>query len=278
MSNKPGRNDPCYCGSGQKYKKCHMKIDQQAERDQRAWKEAGRFLRRDLLQFARDDRFAIAFAEALPFYWNGLYEMDNAEEMGQAEALRFIDWFFFDYDYTDEDGNGRRLVEIYHQEKRGDLSDHQQQVIDAWVNAKPSGAYTLTGYDGQLLHLKDYMTGEEFDVYEGGGRGVVEIGEVILTRLVPVNDRLEFSTDAAYLPAAEITDIGNKLSAAKETYLADHPDASHDEFMRRNNHILIHHALEQAEVQGRPPVMRLDPNRADEKTQKIVRQIQKLKR
>jgi len=24
-----GRNDPCYCGSGKKYKKCHMKIDQE---------------------------------------------------------------------------------------------------------------------------------------------------------------------------------------------------------------------------------------------------------
>ncbi len=21
---KPGRNDPCWCGSGKKYKKCHM--------------------------------------------------------------------------------------------------------------------------------------------------------------------------------------------------------------------------------------------------------------
>jgi hypothetical protein len=25
--NKLKRNDPCYCGSGQKYKKCHMNID-----------------------------------------------------------------------------------------------------------------------------------------------------------------------------------------------------------------------------------------------------------
>ena len=23
----PGRNDPCYCGSGKKYKKCHYKAD-----------------------------------------------------------------------------------------------------------------------------------------------------------------------------------------------------------------------------------------------------------
>jgi hypothetical protein len=28
----PGRNDPCYCGSGKKYKKCHLDIDREAHR------------------------------------------------------------------------------------------------------------------------------------------------------------------------------------------------------------------------------------------------------
>jgi preprotein translocase subunit SecA len=27
---KIGRNDPCWCGSGQKYKKCHMTADEAA--------------------------------------------------------------------------------------------------------------------------------------------------------------------------------------------------------------------------------------------------------
>lgn len=27
---KPGRNDPCHCGSGQKYKKCHLAADDTA--------------------------------------------------------------------------------------------------------------------------------------------------------------------------------------------------------------------------------------------------------
>jgi tetratricopeptide (TPR) repeat protein len=31
MSNKPGRNDPCPCGSGQKYKRCCLPKDQLAE-------------------------------------------------------------------------------------------------------------------------------------------------------------------------------------------------------------------------------------------------------
>ena len=28
---KPGRNDPCHCGSGQKYKKCHLVADDAAK-------------------------------------------------------------------------------------------------------------------------------------------------------------------------------------------------------------------------------------------------------
>ena len=34
-SPKPGRNDPCWCGSGKKYKKCHLDEDQEKERSGR---------------------------------------------------------------------------------------------------------------------------------------------------------------------------------------------------------------------------------------------------
>ena len=33
MSSKIGRNDPCWCGSGKKYKKCHMASDLRAARE-----------------------------------------------------------------------------------------------------------------------------------------------------------------------------------------------------------------------------------------------------
>jgi hypothetical protein len=31
-----GRNDPCHCGSGRKYKQCHLAADEAAEREARA--------------------------------------------------------------------------------------------------------------------------------------------------------------------------------------------------------------------------------------------------
>ena len=33
---KVGRNDPCYCGSGKKYKACHLAEDEAAEKEARA--------------------------------------------------------------------------------------------------------------------------------------------------------------------------------------------------------------------------------------------------
>lgn len=271
---KPGRNDPCYCGSGKKYKQCHLKEDQAKDNERRAAQEAVRYIRRDLLKFARDERFNEDFAAALTLYWNALYTFDNAEEMSQSEALRFADWFMFDYTLAD----GRRLINIYYDERREDLSSHQQAALDEWRHAPPAGAYELTGYEGQTLFLRDYLTGEEVTAYDSGGRGVVEVGEVILARLVPVVGQMEFSTTAAYLPAAEIQDIKEKMLVAETAYKAEHPEATHEAFMRTHNHLLIHHALAQAKVQGRPPVARLDADRPDKKTQKVVRQMKRLKR
>jgi len=31
-----GRNDPCHCGSGKKYKQCHLAADEAASREERA--------------------------------------------------------------------------------------------------------------------------------------------------------------------------------------------------------------------------------------------------
>ena len=36
----PGRNDPCHCGSGKKYKSCHLAQDETAAREARAKEQA----------------------------------------------------------------------------------------------------------------------------------------------------------------------------------------------------------------------------------------------
>jgi hypothetical protein len=274
MSDKIGRNDPCYCGSGKKYKSCHMKADQAVEKERAQMMGGGRWLRRDFLKYARDERFSESFAAALPLYWNNLYTLENAEEMSQNEAFRFFDWFIFDYQVEGQP----RLIETYHQERYDDLSTYQQQVLDSWMGAGAASAYELLDYEGQMLHLKDFFTGEEFTVYEPGGHGVIEAGDLLLGRIVKIQDQLEFSAVVAYLPKEEIADLAEKMEAAKTADAETHPDADHETFLRRSSHLIIHHALAQAKIKGRPPVAALDPNRADEMVRKATRQVRRMQK
>lgn len=256
MAEKPGRNEPCWCGSGQKYKKCHMRADQEAERERRELKLAADYVMEDLLAFAEDERFAIPFAAALNQYWNGFYTIEYADEMSENEALRFFDWFAFDYVH-DEDTP--RVAEVYRDEEWEELSAQQQEVLAEWLETSPSGAYVLTGYEGQTLHLRNYLTDETYDVYQPAGRSGLEIGDIILARILPVQEHLEFSAGAAYLPQDEIADLGDKVAAARTADAEAYPDdASVEGFLRRHNILFVHHALEQAEKKGRPPVARLD--------------------
>ena len=259
MSDKIGRNDPCYCGSGKKYKQCHMKEDKEKERGRLATAMAARFVRGDLLKFARGESYAAAFAAGLTHYWNGLYTIENAEEMEESEALRFFDWFIYDYAHE----GAPRLIETYKEERAAELSTAQQEILEDWLAAGAAGAYELISYEGQTLQLRDHLTGAEWELFTSGGRGNVEIGEVILARIIKLEGRNQFSTTAADLPAAEIGDIKAQMAAAEETFLAEQPEADHITFMRANNYRLIHHALAEAERIGRPPVARLDPDRDD---------------
>jgi hypothetical protein len=269
---KAGRNDPCYCGSGKKYKQCHMAADRAAEQEERKRADAARFLRRDFLAFARDERFHESLATALPLYWNNYYDIATADEMSQSEAFRFFDWFVFDY----QDGDQPRLIERYHQERQSDLTEVQQEVLDSWLEAPPAGAYYLDSYQGQQLQLRHFTNGEAFTVFEPGGHGDVEPGDLILARLVPVAGRLEFSVVAAYLPQAEIADLAEKVAAAQAADSEKYPGESEASFVRRNNFLFIHHALEQAEKQGRPAVARLDPKRSDSLARGAAQRLKKL--
>jgi hypothetical protein len=51
----PGRNDPCHCGSGDKYKKCHLPVDQ----------EAWRFV----MQVSRQADVALALVRTIPSHY-----------------------------------------------------------------------------------------------------------------------------------------------------------------------------------------------------------------
>jgi soluble cytochrome b562 len=95
---KPGRNDPCHCGSGKKYKKCCQPKEQVAEgeviaKDQaaRAEREAARRLEQKAAKAAALERFhEIADVDEeldeLTTASNAAVDLVNAGKLEEAEA------------------------------------------------------------------------------------------------------------------------------------------------------------------------------------------------
>lgn len=249
---RPGRNDPCYCGSGKKYKQCHMAADLAADREQRTWADAARDLMMHLIDFADEERFDNEAGAAASHYWNGLYTADTLPLMSPSEAERFFDWFTFDYTLP---STGERIVDLYRKEHGESLSTEQRHLLDRWADGPPMGGYELIGYERQTLHLKEIISGDVLDVYEPAGHGNAPLGSIILGRPIALRDHIEFFSMPAYIPTDEIGDLHEKLAAARS---ADGFEGV-AEFLRSQNVILIHHALDQAKAAGRPPVARLDP-------------------
>jgi tetratricopeptide (TPR) repeat protein len=92
---KPGRNDPCPCGSGKKYKKCCLAKDEAVEREQAAKDEARRTEsaaahRLDLRQLKHDMMARLAGAEdahedELTRASNAAAELVRAGKLDEAE-------------------------------------------------------------------------------------------------------------------------------------------------------------------------------------------------
>lgn len=258
---RPGRNDPCYCGSGKKYKQCHMPSDLAADRAQRVWADAARELRLEILEFAGSERFEVEAGEAAVRYWNGLYTPETLALMSPSESERFLDWFAFDSALP---STGGRVVDLFLSEKRPTLSQEAAELLDLWSKSEPMSGYELRGYEGQTLRLKEFISGKEIELFEPGGHGSATTGSIILGRPVSVHDHLEFFSTPAYIPTEEVDGLSDKIATARD---GDHSGSNAD-FLRRHNTLFIHHALERAKAAGRPPVARLDPRYSSE----VIRQ------
>jgi hypothetical protein len=271
---KIGRNDPCHCGSGKKYKQCHLRIEQAQARENLAWESAARFIRRDLIAFAREERFAESFAAGIALFFEDYYTIESAQQMSEPESLRFFDWFSYDYIPA-----GRpRLIEVYHAEK-GELMDEKEgQLLNGWLAAGPASAYILTDATGegkQTLHLRNLFDESESIIEESGGPGRAEPGDVLIARLLPFRDRPRMSGATGYLPADEAVDLKPFILDAWQAFQQEEPEAGWDDFARRRSYLFAHFELEAAKKAGRPPVARLDPNTPRTQLGQVMRQARR---
>jgi hypothetical protein len=94
---KVGRNDPCPCGSGLKYKNCHLRAAGEDEPADRLWSrlhDLSMRLPTDLLRFVRS-RYGLELVDEA---WREFTLFE--EEVFDKDSIHlpvFMPWFFYDW-------------------------------------------------------------------------------------------------------------------------------------------------------------------------------------
>lgn len=246
----PGRNDPCYCGSGKKYKHCHEPADRAAQAEAHAWDVARQKLTRDVIGFAREPRFAQSFADGLKLFWNEHYTAETADGMNEDESLRFFDWFAFDYAPADRS----RLLDVFAAEKGDQLGEFEGKQLAYWREARPGSAFRVESVEGGKITLRDLFDDSTAVVTSEAGAKAAVIGEILLARFVQVKDDLRFSGTTVRLPESSVGELKDMLQKAFEEFRAEKPEATWSDFLRARGYLMGHFAMQLAEAEGRPPV------------------------
>lgn len=168
-----GRNERCWCGSGRKYKQCHMHRESQPLPERAAWlyQKAGMFL---LDGPYRDTMIEVAVVRAR--------FSDTPDALLQALIDPLVtDLVLFE---------GGVLADFL--AARGELlPDDERLLAEQWLLIERSVFDVVAVRRGTGLTVRDLRTGDVRDVRERTASRQVKTGELICARIVPAGDTMQ---------------------------------------------------------------------------------------
>lgn len=171
-----GRNEPCWCGSGRKYKKCHLGREQLPLSERAGW------------------LYAKACQHALLNGWDGVLTEAGFERCRHAidddpDALAdamedplVMDAVLF------EGGAFAEFLEV-----RGSLlPDDERLLAEQWLLAERSVFEVERVRGGQGVTVRDVRTGDTHEVRERTASRQLKPGQLVCARVVPAGDSMQF--------------------------------------------------------------------------------------
>ncbi len=168
-----GRNEPCWCGSGRKYKVCHLHREESPLAERAAWlyQKAGAHL----LDSAFGELLLQA-AEARSRYWDSPDSLVEALNDGLAgDAVLF------------EGGAFEEFLAV-----RGALLPADEHLLaQQWLLVERSVHEVVSVRPGEGMTLRDVRTGDVNEVRERAGSRQLKTGELYCARVVPAGETMQ---------------------------------------------------------------------------------------
>jgi hypothetical protein len=169
-----GRNEPCWCGSGRKYKKCHLGHEQLPLADRVSW------------------LYMKACQHAVLTGWNDLltevaYERGHYTNPDHGESDELADPLLMDA-VLFEGGAFEEFLQM-----RGSLlPDDERLLAEQWLLVERSVFEVEHVHPGHGVTVRDVRTGDTLDVRERAASRHLKPGQLVCTRVVPAGDSNQF--------------------------------------------------------------------------------------
>jgi len=191
---KIGRNAPCPCGSGKKYKKCCLGNENVS--NDLLWRrlsEAYDRLSKSLMNHGHQVFGINEFIEAVDEFF--LWPEDTVpEEVLAMHEQMFFPWYLFNWIYDPDDENtlaanlGETTIAASYKKSKGTKLDPlEQRLIDA-IEGKPFTFYEVIDCQpGIGYQVIDFFLGGIIDVKEKRGSENVQKGDLLFGRAVTID-------------------------------------------------------------------------------------------
>lgn len=166
-----GRNDACWCGSGRKYKKCHLGREQLPLAQRADW------------------LYNKAVGYALLSGWEELFDEVDLERTQYFDDDVAADWddplvmdaVLFEGGAFEEFLAARGAL----------LPEDERALAEQWLLAERSVFEVEDVRRGKGMTVRDIRTGDRHEVSERAGSGQLKPGHLICARVVPVGDTVQ---------------------------------------------------------------------------------------
>jgi hypothetical protein len=227
---KTPRNAPCPCGSGRKYKKCHLAEEEAREAAARGTGREAEEARAHARRLAeRDPNHALderVTADALALArrrWGREFDPDGALlaiglDYQSTQAL--LGWSSGHYGGPD----GRTALDLYLEERGRALDAEGRALVDAQRTAWFSYHEVVSAEPGRTIMLRDLLAGGERMVEEKTASRTVRPRDVLVARIVDLGNRAILAgCHLRSLPPREGDEARRRLRSAVRVRAANVP-------------------------------------------------------
>lgn len=240
---KVGRNDPCPCGSGKKYKHCCLKKEKEVHSHSVRMERADQTLFNKMTDFANNRRFTTDLWSAFDLYWDRRRDIDDKDTLNSGEALRFVEWYLCEYRTAEEK---KRIIDIFLDEKNDDLEPEEKVWLDAWRKSVLSIYQVTEVQEGIGVHLHDVLQELDYEVDDPRTSMEVTKGEFLMARLFSIDSSHRLSRTGVVLPQPVEEDLVAFAQEQFEKYQEVHYQATWPDFLREMGYLFNHFLLDAA--------------------------------